>query len=155
MTGQSIFIADPIQGLQIISMGNLSETKTWQFPFLLEDNFISISTETDDRVYPRQGILKDKANACVTDLLLKGEVPHFAEAIPQSSQVAICAGKKLVIFNQMTKTTDQIFELPHRVDAMTCDTSEITLVSQSDLMQFRPTIQNNESLYEMVTNAAL
>ena len=63
------------------------------------------------------------------DLLLKNDRPHLAVAIPQSSLIANCAGKKLMIFNQMTKCADQVFELPHKADALCCGDSEVTLVA--------------------------
>ena len=65
---------------------------------------------------------------------MKDELPHHAVVIPESSHIAICTARKLIIFNQMTKCADQFFDMPKQADAVCCDKSEVTIIASSTLI---------------------
>ena len=118
----------------------------------MEEKFITL---TNSCIYPKQGVLLEKGSTDAIDLLMKDDIPHLAVAIPESSHIAICTVKGLIIFNQMTKCADQIINMPKQADAICCDKSEVTLVAASTLMQFSPKIKDNSSMYELVMTAEL
>ena len=79
----ALLISDPLQGVQAVSLADLTPIKGWKFPFLLEKQFITLNRNEDNRVcimYPRQGVVTESKQdgTDVVEIPVGGNTAHLA-----------------------------------------------------------------------------